>query len=184
MNSHAVLVGLASSDINGISAYPATIGVLLVGRLRVGLLLLKCHVCTPKLSDDCASAVCVVCAGALSVRQSSASVCPLQKDLKRRIAPSTPTPQKIADLSPRANGIIPKLKYAAAFAGVTLFIEPVTGCTVAILPSALLMNDCRSVRLGRSRCSQCCHLIGDLQSHLSAVQHPVRRSAFPSVYDR
>jgi len=38
--------------------------------------------------------------------------------------------------------------------------------TVAILPSALLVSDCRSVQVGCSRFSRCCHLFGDLSSIL------------------
>jgi hypothetical protein len=38
--------------------------------------------------------------------------------------------------------------------------------TVAILPSALFMSDfVRSVQVGRSRFSRCCHLISDLHFH-------------------
>jgi hypothetical protein len=37
--------------------------------------------------------------------------------------------------------------------------------TVATLPSALLVSDFRSVQVGRSRFSRCCHLIVDLPFH-------------------
>jgi hypothetical protein len=36
---------------------------------------------------------------------------------------------------------------------------------VATLPSALLVSDFRSVQVGRSRFSRCCHLIVDLPFH-------------------
>lgn len=90
MNSHAVLVGLASSHVNGISTYPATIGVLSLGCLHIQLLSLKGHVCTPKLSDDCDS---LACAGALLSREIRRVYVGLQRNMKRRSAPSTPTPK-------------------------------------------------------------------------------------------
>jgi hypothetical protein len=37
--------------------------------------------------------------------------------------------------------------------------------TVAILPSALSVSDVRSVQVGRSRFSRCCHLLVDLPFH-------------------
>jgi len=50
--------------------------------------------------------------------------------------------------------------------------------TVAMLPSELSRSDpFRSVHVGRSRFSRCCHLIGDLSFHLRVERGPgVRRS--------
>ncbi len=43
--------------------------------------------------------------------------------------------------------------------------SPAEWATVATLPSALLMSDFRSVQVGCSRFSRCCHLIVDLCFH-------------------
>ena len=53
--------------------------------------------------------------------------------------------------------------------GSCFFLDKVFSCrvaTVAMLPSALLRSDWfRSVHVGRSRFSRCCHLISDLSFH-------------------
>jgi hypothetical protein len=45
-------------------------------------------------------------------------------------------------------------------------------CTVATLPSALLVSDFRSVQVGCSRFSRCCHLFSDLSSMLKDGSGP------------
>jgi len=44
--------------------------------------------------------------------------------------------------------------------------------TDAMLPSALFVSALRSVHVGRSRFSPCCHLIGDLSFHGTAERGP------------
>jgi hypothetical protein len=56
--------------------------------------------------------------------------------------------------------------------------------SVAILPSALLLSDFRSVHGGRSQFSRCCYLIIDLGSRLSTEAGPgTRRSHLISVVE-
>ena len=43
-------------------------------------------------------------------------------------------------------------------------VLPSRAATVATLPSALSVSDLRSVQVGRSRFSRCCHLLSDLAS--------------------
>src|SRR5271166_2847032 len=58
------------------------------------------------------------------------------------------------------------VKWILLFFRWTRFFSCRVATTVAILPSALFVSAKRSVQVGRSRFSRCCHLIVDLPSHL------------------